>query len=245
MDKTFDVIIHAAGCVSNSPKNKINPIVTENICRLALENNVERLIYISSVSVVSGNKEVPLSEDLPYLGSTPYAESKIAAEKVVIEYREKGLPVIILRPPIVYGKGEPHYLPTLSKFLKVRALPLPEGGKARFHMVYIENLVDAIIFSLETDKMFSGTYFVADSQVLQAGQVFSIMAEGLGVKPPIYLNDFYSKLFSWIPLVRKLIKFFMKERVYSTEKIESLGFCCSVNASDALLLCTERKCDEK
>jgi len=236
--ESFEIIIHSAGCVSNGPEKSANPLGTENICRMALKTGAERLIYISSVSVVSANKQIPLTEDLPYSGSTPYAESKIEAEKAAIRYREKGVPTVILRPPIVYGKDEPHFMPALSRLLKLRIFPLPNGGRARFHMVYVENLVDAIIFALKSDKMFSGTYFTADSEALTVKEVFTIMAEGLGVKPPLCLNNICTTAICRAPIAGKKFRFFTKERVYSTEKIEALGFRPGVKAGKALLRST-------
>lgn len=238
LSDSFDMIIHSAGCVSNGPENKANPLSTDNICRLAVESAVERLIYISSVSVVSANKEIPLREELPYAGSTLYAESKIEAEKVAISYREKGLRLIILRPPIVYGEEEPHFIPLLRKLIRLRLFPLPSEGRARFHMVYVENLVDAMLFSMRSEEMFEGSYFTADSEALTVKEVFSLMAEGFGVKRPVSLNVFCTGAICRIPMAGRKFRFFTKDRVYSTEKLEGLGFKPGVSPREALLKST-------
>lgn len=144
---SFDLIFHCAACVENSNPEKLKTVNVEgtrNICELALNQGVSRLIYLSSVAVVSGNKEVPLIEDLPLAATNPYGESKLEAEKVVWEYRDKGLPVVILRPPMVYGEDEPHMLTILLKLLKWRILPLVNQGMSKLHLVYIENVVSGI-----------------------------------------------------------------------------------------------------
>ncbi|TBR18857.1 SDR family NAD(P)-dependent oxidoreductase, partial [bacterium] len=62
LGRKIDIIFHCAALVDNTDKNKlykINVEGTRNICNLALGLKVERMVYISSVAVVSGNLEVP------------------------------------------------------------------------------------------------------------------------------------------------------------------------------------------
>ncbi len=233
----IDIIIHCAACVeSKNPKvlNKVNIEGTENICKLAVELGVEKLIYLSSVAVVSGNKQVPLTEDLPFRATSPYGQSKLEAEKKALVYRRKGVPVIILRPPIVYGEDEPHAFSPLLKLIRHRLLPLPNKGKVKLHLAYVENVVAAIIFSLKNENMFEGAFFVADKEVLTVYQVFKNMSKGLGVKAPFRLPNFSTTIFCNLPFAGKRLSFFLKNRAYSTEKIESLGFHPPYRAEEAL-----------
>lgn len=240
----IDIIIHCAASVeslvslrSKNQKilNKINIEGTENICKLAIELGVEKVIYISSVAVVSGNREVPLVEDLPFLATSNYGLSKLEAEKKALLYRRKGLPLVILRPPIVYGEDEPHVFPLLLKLLRYRLIPLINQGRARLHMVYIENLIAAIFFALESQNMLEDSFFVADKEALNVSQVFASMAKGLGVKEPLCLPSFFTPLFSKLLFFGKYFSLFSKDRVYSTKRIESLGFRPPYQAKEALI----------
>ncbi|MCF7870063.1 MAG: NAD-dependent epimerase/dehydratase family protein [Candidatus Omnitrophica bacterium] len=242
-----DIIIHCAACVEGKKKknlNKTNIFGTENICKLGVELGIERFIYLSSVAVVSGNKELPLTEELPHSATNAYGQSKLEAEKKVLVYRRKGLPVIILRPPMVYGEDEPHAFPFLIKLLRWRMVPLLEGGKYKLHLAYVENVVEAIIFALESDGMFEGSFIVADEEVLSVEQVFKKMAEGIGAKPPLSISSFLTYLFCRIPFLGKRFSFFLKDRVYSTEKIKSLGFRPPYRAKDVLVK-SSRACFKK
>ena len=90
----FDLIFHCAASVSSKNKaelHKVNALGTENVCRVARQRRIKKMVYLSSVAVVSGNPEIPLVEDLPYKATNPYGESKIVAEKIALDYRKKGL----------------------------------------------------------------------------------------------------------------------------------------------------------
>ena len=145
----FDILYHCAALVYNddpSTLDHINKVGTHNACELAYRLGVKRFVYLSSVAVVSGNDNVPLIEDLPYAATNKYGQSKIEAEKTVLEYRNKGVPTVILRPPMVYGPDEPHMMGALLKLLKYRLLPTINNGKNHLHMIYVENLVEALVF---------------------------------------------------------------------------------------------------
>ncbi len=246
----IDIIIHSAACVGRKSKKrnltKTNIEGTENICKLAVELGVERLVYLSSVAVVSGNKQIPLTEDLPFLATNQYGESKLEAEKKVLAYRRKGVPAVILRPSMVYGADEPHAFSTLMKLLRFRLIPVLNKGQAKMHLAYVENVVEAIVFSLTNQNMLEGVFFVADKEVLTVGQVFEKMAEGLGVKPPLFLANFWTSLLCGLPFVGRRFRFFLKNRAYSTKKIESLGFCPPYRAPEALVKsCREYRAGRK
>jgi nucleoside-diphosphate-sugar epimerase len=237
----FDLVFHCAASVEdNSIKRlrKANVEGTINICEFSLQHNVKRFIYLSSVAVVSANEDVPLREDLPYAATNNYGISKIEAEKIVLEYRNRGLPSVILRPPIVYGEDEPHGMRKLFFLLKHRLLPLVNEGGSKFHLVYVENVVAAILYSIDNDEFLSGTYFVADKEVLTVRQVFSCFCRGLKVKTPFSLPPVLEYLLLRLPVTGGKFKFFTKDRVYSNERIFKTGFLPPFEANDALIKST-------
>ncbi len=233
----IDFLFHCAGCVKGNKAllYKINVSGTENICRLAEDLNVERMVYLSSVAVVSGNNTVPLYEDLPYKATSIYGESKIEAEKRVFDYRKKGLRTVILRPCMVYGEGEPHMLRQLLTLLKFKIFPLINGGRNKFHLVYVKNVVDAMIFSLNKDEFLKEAFFVADNEVLTVKEVFTILSKAINLSPPWNLPRGLTPFLLNIPLVGKRLRFFLKDRVYSIEKIKNLGFRPTYSAEEALI----------
>lgn len=234
----IDYIFHCAAYVNDKNRKKlfnVNVYGTQNICELALKLGIERMIYLSSVAVVAGNTQTPLTEDLPYCATNIYGESKIAAEKIVIAYRKAGLKVAIVRPPMIYGEGEPHMMKKLLFFLRHRLLFLINNGNAKQHLAYVSNVVDAMTFALTQDKCLSKPFFVADSEVLTFNEITSIMAKAMGAKPPLNLPTPLTPILTNIPYFGKKLKFFLKDRVYSIERLASFGFKPSYSIEKSLM----------
>lgn len=223
----IDIIFHCAGCVDNKNKDKlykVNVLGTENVCSLAQRLNVERLVYLSSVAVISGNTQVPLKEDLPFKATNIYGESKIEAEKRVLEFRRDGLRSVIIRPCMVYGKGEPHMFNKLCSLLKHRLLPLIDGGKKKLHLVHVKNVVELMIASLKKEEFLEGTFFIADGEALTVKEIFEIITKSINAPPAWNLPLFAKLILLKVPFLGKKVKFFLKDRIYSIERIKNLGF---------------------
>lgn len=233
----IDVIFHNAAYVENkNPKllYHTNVLGSENICELALSLRAKKVIYTSSVSVVSGNHQVPLTEDLPFKATNIYGESKIEAEKVILKYRERGLNIVIVRPPMVYGEDEPHMLKVLLFITKYRLFPLIDKGKTKFHLGYVKNVARAMIFLLDKEEALEGSFFVGDEEVLTVREVFDTLARALKVKPLPNLPAFFAPIVINLPFIGRKIGFFSKDRVYSLERIKLLGFSAPFKARESL-----------
>jgi len=235
---TFDSIVHCAAYVADKNPEKlhaVNVAGTENICRLALRLGVSRLLYISSVAVVSGHDQLPLTEDLAYSATNLYGESKIAAERKVLEYRGMGLRTAILRPPMVYGEGEPHLLRLILQLMKSRLFFLPDQGQARWHMAYVGHVAEAARLALREERFLEGTFFVADREVLTCAQIFGFLAEGIRARPPILLSQKTTGFLTRIPFLGPKIRSLTKDRVYDLKRITQAGYEPALTAQQALI----------
>ncbi len=238
----FKYLYHLAACVENKNPEllyKVNILGSQNICELALSLGVERFIYTSSVAVVSGNSQVPLTESLPFKATNAYGQSKIEAEKIVLKYREAGLKTIIVRPPMVYGEAEPHLMPFLFFLTKYRLFPLLNRGQSKLHLGYLGNIVEAMIFLADKDQALEGSFFLGDDEVLTVGDLFDTIAETLGVKPPLNIPAWLKPLLLNLPFLGRKINFFSKDRVYSLERLRSLGFKAPFRARESLKRCAQ------
>jgi nucleoside-diphosphate-sugar epimerase len=103
-------------------------------------------------------KDVPAPQD-------PYAVSKWEAEQVLNSIAGKrGLEVVTLRPPLVYGPGVGANFLRLVKLVKL-GVPLPFGCvKNRRSLIYIGNLVDAIVTCMTHPNAAGKTYLVSDGE---------------------------------------------------------------------------------
>ncbi|MCK4912399.1 MAG: NAD(P)-dependent oxidoreductase [Candidatus Omnitrophica bacterium] len=233
----IDIIFHNAAYVDSKNPNllyKTNVLGSKNICELALSLGVEKVIYTSSVAVVSGNPQVPLIEELPFKATNIYGQSKIEAEEVVLKYRKKGLKIVIVRPPMVYGEAEPHMMKILLFITKYRLFPLIDKGEARFHLGYVKNVASAMVFLLNKEEAAEGSFFLGDEEVLTAREVFDTFSKVLGVKLLPSLPSWLKPVVISLPFIGRKLSFFAKDRVYSLERIKLLGFKAPFKARESL-----------
>lgn len=110
---------------------KVNVTYTKNLLKASLERKIKRFIFCSSIQAADP--------------STFYGRSKLQSEKAV---QRSGLDYTIVRPAVVYGPGEARSFLRISRFVRWGFFPLPDGGKSRFAIVYIDDLVDLFLKSL-------------------------------------------------------------------------------------------------
>jgi UDP-glucose 4-epimerase len=219
----YDVVFHCAGFVSNSNKKTLNGVNirgTENLCRWASKHKVKKFIYLSSVAVNSGNKGVFLTEDKPYMPTNRYGVSKAEAERIAVKFSQAGLPMVIVRPCMVYGEGEPHMMKFLTCLIRSRVFFIPNRGSVKWHLVSVRNVAACLIRCMEDDRALGATFNIADKEVLSAREVFEVISQNIGSPTPFLMPDSFTKLLILLPIAGKHIKFFCKDRVYSIEKLE-------------------------
>jgi nucleoside-diphosphate-sugar epimerase len=130
--------------------------------------------------------------------------------------------MVIARPAMVYGEGEPHMMPFLVRLIKLRLLILPNRGRAKLHMVSVRNVAVSLVHCMEDERALGETFNIADSEVLTVGEIFGIFAKNLKKPSPFLLSYSLTKFFTLIPFIGKRIKFLCKDRVYSIERLKDI-----------------------
>jgi nucleoside-diphosphate-sugar epimerase len=235
-----EAVFHCAARVIDNNEARLykdNVSGTVNICKACYKYDVVRLVYLSSVAVIGGNPQVPLTDDLPYKASNPYGRSKIEAERVVMDFRRKGLSVSIIRPCIVYGEDEPHAFGRVLSLVDSRRIPvldIPEMD-CRLHLVYIDNLVQILGLALEKDEAAGGTFMAADREIITLRKALEILYDELGKGPPPVIPAKLARFFMFVPLLRKKISRILKDRVYDTTRaVRLLGYDPVVSVEEGL-----------
>ncbi|MCC6217536.1 MAG: NAD-dependent epimerase/dehydratase family protein [Polyangiaceae bacterium] len=111
----------------------------------ALSSSVRpwRTVYVST-SAVYGTRFLQARETDPCHPATPYAEGKLAGERLILEAaRSAGLPAVVLRPSSIVGPAAPGNVPLLRRASALGWLPLPGGGGAPKSMVHVDTVVEA------------------------------------------------------------------------------------------------------
>lgn len=144
---------------------------TEAVFEFAREFNMKRLVYISSMSVyqISGLKSGSfITEDAQFEKNPQargfYTWSKLEAEKIAQQRieSEDGVPTVILRPATIYGPGGPIFTPLIGISAFDRVFVTLGKSSMRLPMVYIDNLIDAILLSLENENAVGETFNIID-----------------------------------------------------------------------------------
>lgn len=191
LTERYDVVLHAAGKAHTVPKTEaerqvfydVNYQGTVNLCK-ALENvgAPKALIFISTVAVYGCEYGDLITEEHPLEGDSPYAESKIMAEKYLTEWCAKnGVVLGILRPSLLAGKNAPGNLGAMVNGIKKGFYMNISGGKVVKSILMAEDI--AHLLPLLTEK--GGVYNVCDTRQPSFGEVSASIAKQLGKHKPI------------------------------------------------------------
>jgi nucleoside-diphosphate-sugar epimerase len=188
-----------SGDAALSENRRINRDGTRALAEAAVKAGVRRLVFASSVKVngENTNGRGPFTEDDPVRPGDAYAISKWEAEEALRALAAKtGLEVVIVRPPLVYGEGVKANFLSLLKLCR-RAPPLPLGGiDNRRSLIYVGNLVDALVRCVGAPAAASRTFLVRDGEDVSTPELVRRIASAL---------DRPARLFSVPPAVLRLM----------------------------------------
>jgi len=187
----IDIVFHCAAFVSDWASREemygINVTGLRNMMDAALAAGVKRFIYISSMVVLGMDTQDNLDEFAPYVHTGDnYNYTKIEAEKLAIKYyMDKKLPVVILRPPYIYGPRDRQLLPRVLKYLKNGQYKYIDGGNNPFSLVYVGNLIDAMVRAAAADKAVGQIYHITDGENVTRRQLIELICDKLGYAKPV------------------------------------------------------------
>lgn len=160
----YDIVYHVAGIahadvgnVSDEIKEnyyKVNTDLAVQVCEKAKAEGVKEFIFMSSMIVYGesapyGKKKVVDEHTVPEPANF-YGDSKLQADVAVRELADENFKVIVLRPPMIYGRGSKGNYPTLAKLAK--KLPIFPNVNNERSMLYIENLCEFLCQAMLIEK---------------------------------------------------------------------------------------------
>ncbi|HCL01516.1 MAG TPA: NAD-dependent epimerase [Lachnoclostridium phytofermentans] len=217
----YDVVFHVAGIahVSSDPKMeqlyyKVNRDLTIEAAKKAKEAGVKQFIFMSSIIVYgdsSSNKRIIDRNTLP-TPSNFYGRSKLQAEEGIRFLDSDNFKVVILRPPMIYGKDSKGNYPRLAKLAKkIPIFPDIENGRS---MLHIDNLCE--IIRLIIDNKEQGLFFPQNKEYVRTSELVKVIAEAHDNK--IWMTKLFNpviKLVSGIGFVNKVFGNLVYERSMS------------------------------
>lgn len=202
----YDAVFHVAG-IAHSDSGKIKPekaklyykVNTDlaiETAKKAKEDGAGQFIFMSSAIVYGESapigKQKVITLDTPVSPANCYGDSKVQAEKGILPLSSDDFKVVILRPPMIYGKGCKGNFNTLVKFAK--KLPFFPYVKNERSMLYVENLAEFIRLVIKNED--SGIFFPQNAEYSNTSELVKEIGACYGKKVRLV------KGFAW------LIKFF-------------------------------------
>lgn len=186
----YDAVFHVAG-IAHSDSGKIskekeklyyavNTDLTVETAKKAKADGVKQFIFMSS-AIVYGNsgpigKGKRITKDTPVRPANCYGDSKVQAEKGLRKLEDESFKVVILRPPMIYGKGSKGNYPLMSKM--AQKLPVFPYVKNRRSMLYIENLCEFIRLMIVNNEQ--GTFWPQNKEYSNTSEMVRMIGAAHG-----------------------------------------------------------------
>ena len=180
-----DVIFHIAAIVKAPDQKKFdhaNVDATENIIRLSKKCGVKKLVILSSLAAAGPSNGTPRSEKDQMQPVSMYGKSKQKMEWMIHKEAGREQSVTILRPPAVYGPREEQIF-TLFQMINRGIAPIVgDGDNPKLSLIYVDDLIQAILKSAQQTDSGIFTYFVSDGEVANWNRIKKIVETVLGKK---------------------------------------------------------------
>lgn len=222
LSKDIEVVFHLAGWIGYSRSERemmerVNVGGTQNVIEACLNNNIKRLVYMSSVVAIGASfDKKPLNENSEYNVShlnLGYFETKKKAEDFVKQAcKKRGLNAVIVNPATVYGASDAKKGSRKAQ-LKVARGQLPFYTLGGVNVVHVDDVIFVLIEAIKTGKI--GERYIVGGENILIKDLFRMIAEEAGVKPPkIPLNTLIVKALGF---VGDILEKFEKKGVFNSE----------------------------
>jgi nucleoside-diphosphate-sugar epimerase len=227
---------------------EVNVRGTERLLEAAARAGVRRFVHTSTVGVHGHVSSPPADETAPFAPGDVYQATKAEAEASALRFgRERGLPVVVVRPGAIYGPGETRLLKLFRAIARGR-YAIVGSGRALYHPVYVDDLVAGFLLALDANAgsgeafILAGPRYVSQRELadliaretggrvlpfrvpawplLAAGAVVEALCVPLGIEPPLH---------------RRRVEFWLKSRAFRIDKAcRVLGYAPQVDLEEGI-----------
>jgi len=184
-----DAVVHLAALAHQQGRaadrglefRRVNTEGTRLLARAAALGGVQKFVFISSIAAICTRSDSPVDDRTPCMPTDAYGCSKFDAEQALIaEFTASATDWCILRPPLVYGPGNPGNMRRLLRIMAT-GLPLPLASiHNRRSLMFVDNLVDAILSVLQHAGVVRSTYVLSDGSDFSTPELVRALAAAAG-----------------------------------------------------------------
>ncbi len=182
-----DAVVHSASVVHRpgAPDSEyvaFNVEGTRALVAACKRRGVSRFLHLSSIKVYGENPVGIIDERAPTAPEGAYAQTKLAAERIVGEAATEGLSTAIFRLCPVFGVGDKGNVRTMVRAIARRRFAVPGDGSTRKSLVHVSTVCDAILAALRSRD--EGVFVLADAETPTLGTLADTIARSLGRSAP-------------------------------------------------------------
>ena len=178
----YDVVYHVAGIahadvgqVTEEEKKqyyRVNTDLAVETAEKAKKEGVQQFLFMSSMIVYSGCREKEITKNTIPKPLNFYGDSKWQADQKIQALADERFKVVVLRPPMIYGKGSKGNYPQLAKLAgKLPLFPIVHNQRS---MLYIENLAQFVKRMIDNEE--TGVFFPQNEQYINTSDLVQMIA---------------------------------------------------------------------
>lgn len=256
-----DAVLHLAGMMGLwrplQDYYEVNVSGTENVCRAALNEGVERLVHISSWTVYGMDLGEACEEDFPFRPfQEPYALTKAGGDEVVQRLiGEEGLNGVIIRPGTFFGPEDRLHFGRIADRLASRKAVVVGNGDNALPFVYVTDVVQGLLLGLDHPAAIGQAFNITNDRPLTQDEFMKLTASEIGAPiprvhvpyRPLYAAGYLAERLSGVvrlrrqpPVTRLGVKLFGTDNRHSIDKARRmLGYEPRVSLGEGIRLAAD------
>ena len=210
-------------------------------------SSVNRFVHCSTTGVLGVTGDHPADESAPYCPTNIYEATKAEAELAVRDASQDGLPVVIVRPGLVYGPGDLHLLGFFRSIMRHRFRPIGRR-KVWLHPIYTDDMTEALMRCGQLSAAVGECFHIAGRDPVPLAGLAAAIARAGGTSLPsgtiplsaaralaMVGDRLPADLRRSAPLTRSRLDFLTHSRVYDVAKAQRLlNFAAATDLSTGL-----------
>lgn len=211
---------------------------TRRLLDAAIAHGVPKFIHCSTVGVLGNVANPPATEETPYNPGDYYQRSKVAGERLALEYLRSGrIRGSVIRPGMIWGPGDTRVL-KLFRMIAQQRFVYVGPGTSLVHFIDVRDLAAAFRLAMENESVDGEIFTIAGRESVPLQVVVNSIADECGVESPRFHLPVRPLQFAGSvcealcrpigiepPLHRRRVDFFTKNRCFDISKAEKmLGF---------------------
>lgn len=186
-----DYVFHCAAKVGDwgevEEYRKVNVDALRSMLDVARQVSLNRFVHLGSLGVYPAQHHYGSDETMPLPEShmDGYTQTKLEAEKLVLEYhREHQMPIVVLRPGFIYGPRDRTVFPPLIDNLKKRRVRYVGSSKKAMNCIFVGNLIEPFFLACEKPEAVGQVYNMTDGEYVSKRRFMTTICEGLDLPYP-------------------------------------------------------------